>query len=61
MPVFYPEDTESKQNTDTTEDQHPVRDGTANIDCSDDDRIPRIKGLIELLNPCLGDKSNLKR
>jgi len=44
--MFHPEDTESKQNTDTTEDQHPVRDGTANMDCSDDDRIPRIKGLL---------------
>jgi len=57
--MFHPEDTESKQNTDSTEDQHPVRDSAANMDSSDDDRIPRIKGLIELLNQYFGDKSNL--
>lgn len=57
--MFHPEDTESKQNTDITEDQYPVRDGRANMDFSDDDRIPRIKGLIELLNQHFGDKSNL--
>ena len=45
----YPADTESKVSTDATYDQPPVLDGTANLDYSDDDEIPRIKGLIELL------------
>lgn len=48
--MFYFEDKEPKEKTDTTEDQHLVLDGTVYLDYSDDDQIPRIKGLIELLN-----------
>ncbi len=56
--MFHPEDNESKENTDTTDDQHLILDGTANLDYSDDDRIPRVKGLIELLNQYFRKKPN---
>ena len=46
--MSYPEDAESK--VDTTEDQHLVLDGTVNLDYSDEDQVPRVKGLVELLN-----------
>jgi len=46
--MSYPEDTESEE--DTTEDQHLVLDGTVNLDYSDEDQVPRVKGLVELLN-----------
>jgi len=54
--MHYPEDTEPKEHTNKTEDQHLVLDGTANLDYSDEDKIPRVKGLIELLNEYLGTK-----
>lgn len=53
----YPEDTKSKAEADSTEDRHLVLDGTANLDYSDDEAVPRVKGLIELLNQYLGNKS----
>ncbi len=54
--MFYPEDTEPKEHTDRTEDGYLVLDGTVNLDFSDKDQIPRIKGLIELLNQYLSAK-----
>ena len=54
MPMFYPEDNESEDATDNTENSPLVLDGTVNLDYSDDDQTPRIKGLIELLNQYLG-------
>lgn len=56
--MINPEDDKTKENADTTEDQHLVLDGTANLDYSDDEQIPRIKGLIELLNQYFGNKPN---
>lgn len=48
----YPED------TDKTEDQEDNRrlilDGTANLDYAEDEQVPRVKGLIELLNDFFG-------
>ena len=52
----YPEDTEWEEYADTTEDQHLVLDGKANLDYSDDD-VPRVKGLIELLKDYFGAKN----
>ena len=52
----YPEDTEWEEYADTTEDQHLILDGTANLDYSDDD-VPRVKGLIELLKEYFGAKN----
>jgi len=54
--MYYPKDTEPKEDTDATEDQPLALDGTVNLDYSDEDQIPRIKGLIELLNQYLGAK-----
>jgi len=50
------ENTETEGNAEKTEDQHLVIDGTVYLDDSDDDQIPRVKGLIELLNQYFGDK-----
>ncbi len=54
--MVYPEDTESKE--DTTEDQHLVLDGTVNLYDSDEDQVPRVKGLVELLSQFFSDKQN---
>ena len=54
----YPEDTDTTDKTDITEDQPLVFDGTANLDYPDDERVPRVKGLIELLNQYFGRKKN---
>lgn len=50
LAMFYPEDNEAKENTETTGDQHLLLDGTVNLDYADDEPVPRVKGLIELLN-----------
>ena len=54
--MHYPEDEELKEQTDTTEDQHLVLDGTANLDYSDDE-APHIKGMIELLKDYFSSKN----
>ena len=53
--MIYSEEAEPKKNTDKTDDQHLVLDGTVNLDYSDDD-VPRVKGLIEFLKEYFGDK-----
>lgn len=53
--MFYLEDAEPKDYADK-EDNHLIFDGTVNLDYSDDNQVPRVKGLIELLNQYLGDK-----
>ena len=52
-----PENTETEDNNDTTDSQHLVLDGTANLDYPEEEQVPRVKGLIELLNQYLGKKS----
>jgi len=56
LSMYYPIDTEPKE--DTTEDQHLVLDGTVNLYDSDEDEVPRVKGLIELLSQFFSDKPN---
>ena len=56
--MTYPENTESKENNDVNRDQHLIPDDTASKENSDDDQIPRVKGLIELLNQYFGKKSD---
>ena len=56
--MTYSENSGAKENTDTSEDQHLVLDGTVNPDYADDDQIPRVKGLIELLAQYLVKKSD---
>jgi hypothetical protein len=47
--MFYNKEAEPKKDTDKTDNQHLVLDGTVNLDYSDDEEDSRIKGLIELL------------
>jgi len=54
--MHYPEDAEPKDYADKSENQHLTFDGTANLDYLDDNQIPQVKGLIELLNHYLADK-----
>ncbi len=54
--MIYPEDTEPKERKDTTENQHLVLDGTANLEYPDDD-VPHVKGLIELLKDYFSAKN----
>lgn len=56
--MFYPEDAEQKKNTDKVEEQHLIFDGTVNLEYSDDNQIPQVKGLIELLNQFYINKPN---
>ncbi len=50
MVMFYPGDNELEEIIDSSRTPHLVLDGTANLDYVDDEQIPRVKGLIELLN-----------
>ena len=49
--------TEIEEKAEKVQDQHLVLDGTVSLDDPSDDQIPRVKGLIELLNQYFGDKS----
>ena len=48
--MFYPGDNELEEIIDNSRTPYLVLDGTANLDYVDDEKIPRVKGLIELLN-----------
>ena len=50
------ENTETEKKAEKTEEQHLVLDGTVFLDDSDDDQVPRVKGLIELLNRYFGER-----
>jgi hypothetical protein len=52
----HPEEAKSKAEPSANEDQRLVLDGTANLDYPDVEPVPRVKGLIELLNQYLGKK-----
>lgn len=56
--MTYPENTETKENTDVNRDRHLIPDDAASAEYTDDDQIPRVKGLIELLNQYLVKKSD---
>ena len=56
LTMFYPEDKGANEISETTEDQHLVLDGTVNLEYSEDERIPRVKGLLELINQYFRDK-----
>ncbi len=49
--------TEIEEKAEKVQDQHLVLDGTVSLDDPSDDQIPRVKGLIELLNQYFCDKS----
>lgn len=50
------EDTKKREDSDTTEEQHLILDGTANLDYAEDEQIPRVKGLLELIREYFGSK-----
>ena len=52
--MHYPEQSESSDKSKTDEWRHLVLDGTANLDYQDEEQVPRVKGLIELLNQYFG-------
>jgi len=56
--MLYPEDAEPKDYADRSENQHLIFDRTANLDYLDDNQIPQVKGLIELLNQYFTEKPN---
>jgi hypothetical protein len=49
MNMIYPRDNELNETTETGRDPHLVLDGTVNLEYFDDEQVPRVKGLIELL------------
>ncbi len=51
------EDAKTQADDDAREDGHLILDGTANLDYSEDEQVPRVKGLIELVKQYLGEKS----
>ena len=55
--MTYPENMELKEKTEINRDQHLIPDDKASTEFSDDDQIPRVKGLIELLNQYFGKNS----
>ena len=55
--MIYPENEERQEKADKTEDQHLVLDGTVNLDYSDEDQVPRVKGLIELFSQFFSNKT----
>ena len=48
-----PGENEAKDIADNTEDHQLLMDGTVNPDYFDDDQVPRVRGLIELLEDFL--------
>ena len=54
--MHYPEDADTTDNSEHTTERPLLFDGTAHLDDSDDDRVPRVKGLIELFNLYFGKK-----
>jgi len=56
--MFYPGEAKPAKYVDKTEDQHLILDGTVNLDYSDNNQIPRVKGLIELLNKYFSNNPN---
>ena len=55
--MSYPIDAENKKHADPVERSHSDRNGKDRIKSSADDQIPRIKGLIELLNQYFSNKA----
>ena len=54
--MFYARNNEIDEKHDSTEGHCLVLDGTANLDYFDEEQVPRVKGLVELLNQYFGNK-----
>ena len=53
--MYYPKDAETNETTDPGDEHHLVLDGTVSLDDADDDSVPRVRGLIELLSDYFRD------
>jgi hypothetical protein len=48
--MYYPNESELDDITELSSEHHLVLDGTVSLDDYDDDSIPRIRGLVELIS-----------
>jgi len=53
--MYYPKDAELSEITETGGEHNLILDGTVSLDDSDDESIPRVRGLVELFQDFLGD------
>lgn len=51
--MFHPTEDETKTLADADDEQYLLLDGTVNPDWADDDEVPRVRGLIEILEQFL--------
>ncbi len=58
--MIYPTDNEMEEITDSSI-PYLILDGTANLDYVDDEQIPRVKGLLELLNQYFRSSETIRR
>jgi hypothetical protein len=56
--MFHPEEYETEASTATDDGQYLVLDGTVNLDDADEDQVPRVRGLIEILEQFLGARNS---
>lgn len=53
--MFFTNDTESNEYADVADNNPLVLDGTVNLEDGEEDSIPRVRGLVELISDYLGD------
>ena len=53
--MYYPDETKTDDFTDPTIDHKLLLDGTVSLEDGDDETIPRVRGLVELISDYLGD------
>jgi hypothetical protein len=51
--MFHATEDETNPLADSDDEQFLLLDGTVNLDCADDDEVPRVRGLIEILEQFL--------
>ena len=59
--MFYCGDNDLEEITDSSRTPYLILDGTANLDYIDDEKIPRVKGLMELLNQYFRSSETIRR
>ena len=53
--MYYANDTESNEKADNADNNPLVLDGTVNLEDYEEDSIPRVRGLVELISDYLHD------
>ena len=56
--TMYPKETDRRESPDSTEQRPLLLDGTANLEYGDGEQVPRVKGLVELLNEFFAKNRN---